>query len=513
MNEALTLRELVLRLLRHWILMGSVFAVVVAAVVVWTLLSTPLYQSAAVLRITDRTPEMQLAEQLSSLPGADLMGLGRDDLDTEIGVLRSWRITQAVVDSLALTVQVAKPAGVRSRVVELVAVGDPDREGTLTLRRQGGGEYRARVTEPGEERLELGVVEIGGELEWAGYRLLLSPDLAADPPGTVRVEILRRHAAVQRLREDLEVRRQEGGSRLVEVSYLLPDREMAAAVVNGIVGEYVAYKGATERGEARFTVEELRVQVAEYARRLADAEEALRRYQETHQIVAPEEQATQQVRRVAELQLQVDALEVERGALGDLLTLIGERAAPGGGGASAYRQLATFPSLISNRAIQDLLMVLLGLENERSALLVRRTEENLDVRRLTDRIAELEGQLFRLGGNYLEGLEGQLASASEALGQLSQEMEALPAQEMGYLRLVRDRTMLGEAYLMLERQLRLAEVQDAIRDEGVRIVDVGLVPHEDDPEYPKPLVNLFLGVVLGGALGVGAGLLRDLWEG
>jgi uncharacterized protein involved in exopolysaccharide biosynthesis len=59
----------------------------------------------------------------------------------------------------------------------------------------------------------------------------------------------------------------------------------------------------------------------------------------------------------------------------------------------------------------------------------------------------------------------------------------------------------------------MTEVQNSIRSEGVRIVDVGLVAHEDDPEYPKPLVNLFLGLVLAMAAGLGAGLVRDLWDG
>jgi uncharacterized protein involved in exopolysaccharide biosynthesis len=157
-------------------------------------------------------------------------------------------------------------------------------------------------------------------------------------------------------------------------------------------------------------------------------------------------------------------------------------------------------------------MVLLDLENERSALLVQRTGENRDVRQLTDRIGELETQLYRLGTDYLESLDGQLSSIQKAMDGISTELEEFPEREMEYLRLFRDRSVFNEAYIMLQAQLRLAEVQDAIRDEGVRIVDVGLVAREDDPEFPKPLVNLLLGMVLGLALAVAAALVRDLWE-
>ena len=46
----------------------------------------------------------------------------------------------------------------------------------------------------------------------------------------------------------------------------------------------------------------------------------------------------------------------------------------------------------------------------------------------------------------------------------------------------------------------------------VRIVDAGLVSHPDDPEFPKPLVNLFLGLILGMAVGMTVALGKDLWD-
>ena len=82
---------------------------------------------------------------------------------------------------------------------------------------------------------------------------------------------------------------------------------------------------------------------------------------------------------------------------------------------------------------------------------------------------------------------------------------------MGYLRLLRDRQVLSEALIMLKSQLRFAEVQDAIRDEGVRVVDVGVVAPENEPEFPKPLINLLLGFILALALGVSAALVREVW--
>ncbi len=516
-SDSMTLKELILSLSRRWILIGSVWVFIFAIVVAWTFLSTPLYQSTAVLRIMDNRSGSGLAQQLGDIPGAELLGFDRDELESEIGVLRSWRLTEAVVDSLALTVEVKKPAGIRSEIVEVLAIGDPEWEGKLTFRREGETGYSVRVKEPKNAPQTLNSIQAGEVIEIRDYQLRLSPELLQSPPATIRIDIHLRYQAVDELRDDLDISRQEIGSRLVDVSHTIPDRKMAADIVNALVDEYTVYKSQTEQTEAVYTAEKLREEVEAYADRLVIAEEELRSYQELNRVVALEAEAGEIYRRYAELLIERDRFEVERSSLAQLLALVETRAATGVTGEhaevdpTAYRQLATFPTLISNEAIQNLLMGLQELENERSTLRVLRQEENQDVRQLSERITELEGELFRLGTNYLEGLEGYLASITNAVDTISYELQELPEREMDYLRLLRNRTILDEALIMLKTQLRLAEVQEAVRDEGVRIVDVGVVAPEDEPEFPDPVINLLLGFILALALGVTAGLVREAW--
>jgi len=209
----------------------------------------------------------------------------------------------------------------------------------------------------------------------------------------------------------------------------------------------------------------------------------------------PGEQGSAQIKRYATLRGQLDAQLVEHDALTRLLALV-ESKASGGRDANAYRQLATFPSLISNRAIQDLLLTLTSLENDRSELLVLRTADNVDVRRLTTRIDELERQLLRIGVQYRESLEEQIAPTREAIAAIDAEIARLPEQELRFVRLSRERLMLTEGYLLLQKQLRQTEVQDALRLDQVRVVDAPVAAHRDDPYFPKPNVNLVLGLVL-----------------
>ena len=184
---------------------------------------------------------------------AELLGFDRDELESEIGVLRSWRLTEGVVDSLALTVEVKKPSGIRGEILEVVAVGDPEWEGKLSLRHEGDGVYSVRVKEPRNPRRTLDPVRAGEVIEIEGYQLRLSPELLADPPENIRINILLRYQAVDDLRDDLDIRRQEIGSRLVDISHTIPDRKMAAEIVNTLVAEYTVYKTQTEQAEAQYT--------------------------------------------------------------------------------------------------------------------------------------------------------------------------------------------------------------------------------------------------------------------
>jgi uncharacterized protein involved in exopolysaccharide biosynthesis len=184
-----------------------------------------------------------------------------------------------------------------------------------------------------------------------------------------------------------------------------------------------------------------------------------------------------------------------------MLALIETRSG-GGRDPLAYRQLATFPSLIANRAIQDYLMTLVALENKRSEIDVRRTGENDEVRQLTGRIGELEQQLMRVGTQYLESLDQQIGVAASSVKSISSDLAVFPQQEMEFVRLVRDRTVLTEGYVVLQRQLKQLELQTAMRSDRIRVVDAPRVADADDTAYPRITVQLLLGAILGAAVGL-----------
>jgi uncharacterized protein involved in exopolysaccharide biosynthesis len=509
------LRELLRRLLaRRWLLLAT-FVAVFALVAIYTFTATPRYRSWARLRIDQKTttgPASALTEQMSSaVPGASLLGLGRDELETEVGILRSDRVRDAVVDSLALGIQLKKPAGNRARILAARTV-DPliDVEGKLTLRQQAPGTYSIEKTDLEEVRNLPKTMRAGDSIRVGGFELTLSQDLARGGPDEIVIRVLPRYRVHELLDKRLSIERQEGGSRLVEVSFEDPDRQLAAQVVQDVIAEYVGYSTRMDRRADTTAVAGLQREVDSTARLLTAAESNLRTFEEEKRIIDPQEQASAQVKRISTISGKVDAISVERNALAKMLEIIDQRSRGEGGGSSAYRQLATFPSLITNRAIQDLLQSLVELENKRAALGATRTEANADYKAYTDRIREIERQLYQLGPQYLESLDQELATTARTVAALTDTLQALPAAATRYGQLVRERTLREATYIALQKQLKQAQLTDVLRPERVHVVDAARVANIKDRAFPKKAVMLSLGLVLAAVVALMLGLVLEL---
>lgn len=519
------LRDVFRRVGRRYRLLAGVFVVVFGAIAIWTFVATPRYRSEARLRIDSESPigaaASMLGEQLSSIPGAagaasavagggggasSLLNLGRDELETEIGILESDRIADAMVDSLALGVRVTKPAANRASVL-LARTLDPDVDidGTLTLKRQGDGHYRTDWDGDDDSPPKLPAAMVPGvPVQIGGFSVMLPLRLLGSGPSKIVVKFLPRYKVHKLLDKRLVIERQEGGSRLVEITFDDPDRALAAEVVRVLIDKYRHYTAGTEITQDTTTIAELQHQVDSSYRTLRTSEAALRDFQERSRLVDPKEQATDEVKRIAAVSTKVDAIVAERNALAQMLQLIGQRS-KGGEDPQAYRQLATFPSLITNRAIQDLLQTLVDLENQRSALGVRRTAENADYKQISDRITEVEGELYQVGPQYLESLDQQLESTVRTASALSDTLDLLPAAATRYGQLLRDETVQEATYVTLLKELKAAQLKDVLRQDRIHIVDAPRVANRHDPQFPKKPVMLVLAAVLGLAMAAAVG--------
>jgi uncharacterized protein involved in exopolysaccharide biosynthesis/Mrp family chromosome partitioning ATPase len=507
-RSGLSLSEVVGALRRRWLLFFGLAGGVVVFVMVVTLVLPRVYESEAALRVRpDQGGAMMgrlgsaMSELEDAIPlGMSLPGMGDSDVQTEIGVLRSRRIMEAVADSLALHVDLVRPwKEARSEVLHVLEGGAEAPRGNYVLRRQSDGSYRIRTRLTREEVSLPERVVIGEPFRVGSMLVVLDPGLTEDPPRVIWFQVQRFRRMIRNLRRDIRIQRGETGSRLVEIKYRHSDPELARALVNGMVARFLDYSETVNKSDSRREVEILSAEVARWASALAESEDRLQRFQEGERLIHPEEQAIKQVERIAEVAVARDAMRVEKEALEALLATVRERTRAADS-ETPYRQLATFPSFITNSAVQELLRNLSALENTRSDLLVRRTEENIDVRMVQSRIREVEGQLHDLATDYLESLITQIAAADESLERFGVEVEAIPAVELEYSRLARQRRLNSEIYLFLQSRLTEAQIQEEIDDARVRVVDLGIT--EDRPVFPRLGISLALSMILGTLVGL-----------
>lgn len=491
----------------RWLVIGlTTLAIAVAAVV--TALQTPVYESEATVLIDSESRGLDLVRGLVPSGLGVLAGLdaGGSDIETDLAVLRSRQVAESVVDSLGLRVVLADRGLARDSILRVISAPRGTQQGIYRLERLDDRSYSI-LNEDGNARIELPERVVVGEPFHIGEVMLALQALPGEElPDRVRFRILPFRAAVDQFREKLRVAR-PSAAKVLGIQFRSPDPIIAAEVPNAVAESFLAFKNRMSRAEASSTLEFLQDQARTYEGELRSAEARLQAFKEQARVVEPTTQATEQIRRVAEVQAERDALLAERQSLQRLLGRV-DGAPDGRMGSAAYRQLAAFPSFITNAAVQEILRTLMQLDNERAELLVRRTEQNVDVQGIDSRIGLLERSLYQLVRNYLAGVENRLTSLDAALAGYATEMQQVPAREVEFLRLTREQKLLEQVHVLIQTRLKEEQINSAADATNVRLIDAALVPER--PSFPKPILNLTLAALLGIMLSAGIVFVREV---
>ena len=479
---------------QRWVMLGSVLAVV-GLVALYTWRVRPVYEASSMLRFAHEQVNLpQLVEQLAT----------ENRISTEIEVLRGRTAAGVVIDSLGLRAQLVSPR--RARVTALFPVLRVDARtdtSTLMFRVDGDSGYtvwtKGNTRSSAHARLEQPVTVNGVTLA-LGRAALATPD-------DIQLQINSQDVALRRFQKALRVSRPARDADLIQVRFLADDPEIAAQVANLLADHLIGSRQTELRSRAGLAVNFLRAQVDTLRTQLRSAEDTLQRYRERARAVDPAEQARTQVIRLAQVEADRGGLEAERGALAAVMQQIRQDAAASPNGPSPYRRLIGYPALLKNQAASELLSSLATLENDRSVLLRRRTWQDDDVKSLTARIGDLDTQLKSIATTYLEGMTSQVAGLDRVTHQFARSIDSLPKKEIQTARLERDATILTSLYTAMQTRLKEEQVNQAVQDPSVRLVDPAYAT--DEPLRPRPVTNLALALVLGVLLG----LVISIWRG
>ena len=474
----------------RWILGGVLAGGLIALLVI---LFGPRRFDGAASAIIRSAPEpgagllSRLGDGAAGAGAASLLGGGASaPIETDIQILSSHAVVGTVVDSLMLQVEVRSPSVPATSILRAARLPGAFKHLDVSLRRTAAGRFHY------DAGSSSGDVAAGGTVALPVGTLMLLDAL----PDAVTLRLYDREDAVLRTSRNLAVAK--AGGEVLRVSYRARDSLTAANVPNAVLVDYLARRKTDDRGANAHRVEFLLVQIDSAAALQVNAEQRLRLFQEQSGLIDPQVIGKLELETVADLRKSLGALQVEQGALDQLLAQVAS-------GHMTARQVVAFPSFLKSPGINDLLRQLAELETERTKLLEKRLETDDGVVALTRSIANIEGQLVPLARAYSGALRQQRADLTAQVGTVTAKLTTFPGAAQSAARATREVLRLTQLSLALQSQLVQARLAAITEGGDVRALDRAVPPRE--PAFPEPWLTSGLGLGVGLLLGLVAAIV------
>ena len=445
------LREYVRVLIKNkWVVVASV-ALVVGVVTISTLRSTPIYEAVGSIAINKMDPVTFNLKDSSS--GFDYYD--PTDLDTEVRILKS--------DLLALQV-------IRE----------------LNLDRQP--EFATKGRSPSSSS---------------------SLDLTTD---ALQLDSAKTSAALASFKGSLQVSLVPN-TRIIEIRYRSPDKNVAASVVNTLANTYVEQNFKTRFESTMQASDWLSKQLVDLQIKVETSQEKLVQYQKQHEILGIDEKQNITTAKLDELNRELTSAESARMEKESIYHLV-QSGDSDSIVAAANVDGAARGSSASSALLEKLREQQADLKIQVAQLSTQFGPSYPKLAQLSSQLKEVDEQIqtetrkvaARLRGDYLAAVQRE-SMLRTALEQQKQQANKLNESAIEYSLLKRDvdaNRTLSEG--LLER-LKEAGVTAGLRSNNFRIVDVARVPTA--PSGPNVLRNLAFALALGLSTGIGLAFLLE----
>jgi len=435
---------------RKWLVLGSL-AIVFGGSLIATLRTTPIYDAVGSIAINKPDPMLQSLRDGGS--SSEDYYYDPTDLDTEVRILRSDLLALQVVKQLNL-----------DRLPEFGGSGAPA-SSSLELTTDALG--------PDSPRADLVLASFKSNL-----RVILEPN-----------------------------------TRIIDIHYRSPNKELAAKIVNTVANTYIEQNFKTRFESTMQASDWLSRQLVDLQMKVETSQEKLVKYQKDHQILGIDDKQNITTAKLDELNKELTAAESERMQKESVYRL-----AEAGDTESA--------AAVAQGAAQS------KLSGDSSALLEKLQEQKADVNiqiaqmstqfgpaypkvaQLSNQIKEIDAQIqgemkkiaARLRGDYLAALQRENMLRA-ALEEQKQQENKLNESAIEYSFLKRDFETNRTLYEGLLQKLKEAGITAGLRSNNIREVDIARTPTAPaEPNIPR---NLGFGFMLGLTSGIGLAFLLE----
>jgi exopolysaccharide transport family protein len=435
---------------RKWVAIGSTF-LIIAAVAIATLRSTPVYEASGSIAINKSDP-MLINFKDSGSEGVEYYD--PSDLDTEARILRSDLLALQVIRQLNL------------------------------------------------DRLP----EFGGNGKTSPSALPLTTD--APTEGTPKAS-----AALATFKSNLRVA-VVPNTRVIDIFYRSPDRELAARVVNTLTNTYIEQNFKTRFESTMQASDWLSKQLVDLQMKVETSQEKLVQYQKDHGILGTDEKQNITTEKLDTLNRELTAAESARMQKEALYRLVESGNPDSITAAASNLQSSAGTTTSSSNLLERLREQQADLKIQAAQLSTQFGPSYPKVAQLNGQLKEIDQQIqlemrkvvAHLHSDYEAALQ-QENMLRTALEEQKKEANDLNESAIEYSLLKRDVDSNRTLYEGLLEKLKEAGVTAGLRSNSFRVVDVARVPGAPvEPNLPR---NLAFALALGLSTGVGLAFLLE----
>jgi polysaccharide biosynthesis transport protein len=347
--------------------------------------------------------------------------------------------------------------------------------------------------------------------EFGGKAALPSSlDLAPDP---LQADPNRTSALLAGFRGNLKVSLAPN-TKIIEVHYISPDKQLAANVVNKLMEDYTENNFKSRFDSTMQAEDWLSKQLVDLQMKVETSQEKLVRYQKEHEILGIDEKQNITTAKLDELNKALTAAESDRMDKESVYRLV------------QSGDVETVASAVSaldaaGAGIQSASSLLGSLRSREADLKIQAAQLNTQFGPSYPKLAQLNSQLKEIDAQILQEtkkvageVRGQYMAAvqresllHDALEKQKQEENKLNESAIDYSILKRDLDSYRQLYEGLMEKMKEAGVSAGLKSNNFRIVDVARVPTGPiEPNIPR---NLAFAFILGLTSGVGLAFLQE----
>ena len=537
---------------RRFILIGSLLVTIILAVL-FNMISTPVYKASGLLK-KEVASKDRAREDFTDI--IDLQT--RDEIETEMELVKTWNVMSGVVDELKLNINIKKiitPGGQTIEVdLPIVYFSDPAVVDKYSIP-FNLPEFRSVITKQKKESAELYIVKTSNssfEIRDALTDKLLnssdgiinsSDDELMNKDSEITITLLEGEAKFELPIADIEISWQNvplrsrvyfdiqnyykamenlkkrisidrvGKTNVFDISVKSSSSFASALMVNTIVDKFRESRIEQQKQTLRYSFKFVDEQLKEMKDKLAEAEDNLSNFKSSGQITTIDQSSRELVQFLSKLEAEKVNTDL---LMADYQNKIAE--IQNEMNISGYvDQSFLSPGVSSDRnsPFSSLLKQLSDLELQRLELLQRRTENHPDVIALDEQIYMAKEKLNSYNQNTLtayqiiiNSLQKKLLKITNLMSKYEVKLEMLPAKENRLARLMRKKNVyekINNLLLDKREEMRVAELSKL---QDITVVDPAHEPLK--PIAPRKIFNLFVALILGGLVGLIGVFLLEL---